>query len=63
VDLQFSVEDARFRDEARGLVARYVPRERRPHAGEAMRAFDTRGSGGNSKAAGRVFPGRKSTVA
>src|ERR1700730_17955199 len=41
VDLQFSVEDGRFRDEARAWLHDNVPRERRPHAGEAMRAFDT----------------------
>src|SRR5258708_16487826 len=41
VDLQFSVEAARFRDEARAWLHDNVPRERRPHAGEAMRAFDT----------------------
>jgi len=41
VDLQFSPEDVRFRQEARAWLHDNVPRERRPHAGEAMRAFDT----------------------
>jgi alkylation response protein AidB-like acyl-CoA dehydrogenase len=41
VDLRFSPEDVRFRQEARAWLHDNVPRERRPHAGEAMRAFDT----------------------
>ena len=41
MDLQFSPEDIRFRQEARAWLHDNAPRDRRPHAGEAMRAFDT----------------------
>ena len=41
MDLHFSPEDVVFREQARAWLHDNVPRERRPHAGEAMRAFDT----------------------
>jgi alkylation response protein AidB-like acyl-CoA dehydrogenase len=40
MDLAFSAEDDRFRDEARTWLAEHAPRERRPHDLAAARAFD-----------------------
>jgi alkylation response protein AidB-like acyl-CoA dehydrogenase len=41
MDLDFSREDVLFREQARAWLLDNVPRERRPHSGEPMRAFDT----------------------
>jgi len=40
MDLHFSREDAVFREEARAWLHDNVVRERRPHSGEPMRAYD-----------------------
>jgi alkylation response protein AidB-like acyl-CoA dehydrogenase len=40
MDLHFSREDMIFRERARAWLRDNAPRERRPHSGEAMRAFD-----------------------
>ena len=40
MNLHFSAEDIAFRAEARDWLHEHVPRERRPHAGPAARAFD-----------------------
>jgi alkylation response protein AidB-like acyl-CoA dehydrogenase len=40
MDLHFSREDTIFREQARAWLRDNVVRERRPHSGEAMRAFD-----------------------
>jgi alkylation response protein AidB-like acyl-CoA dehydrogenase len=40
MDLHFSREDTIFREQARAWLHDNVVRERRPHSGEAMRAFD-----------------------
>jgi alkylation response protein AidB-like acyl-CoA dehydrogenase len=40
MDLHFSREDTIFREQARDWLRENVTRERRPHSGEAMRAFD-----------------------
>jgi alkylation response protein AidB-like acyl-CoA dehydrogenase len=40
MDLHFSREDTIFREQARAWLRDNVTRERRPHSGEAMRAFD-----------------------
>ena len=40
MNLQFSREDKSFREEARAWLHANAVRERRPHAGEAMRAYD-----------------------
>ena len=40
MDLDFSREDVLFREQARAWLHDNVPRERRPHSGEPMRAFD-----------------------
>jgi alkylation response protein AidB-like acyl-CoA dehydrogenase len=40
MDLHFSLEDTRFREQARSWLHDNTPRERRPHSGEAMRSFD-----------------------
>jgi alkylation response protein AidB-like acyl-CoA dehydrogenase len=40
MDLDFSREDLLFREQARAWLHDNVPRERRPHSGEPMRAFD-----------------------
>jgi alkylation response protein AidB-like acyl-CoA dehydrogenase len=40
MDLDFSREDLLFREQARAWLQDNVPRERRPHSGEPMRAFD-----------------------
>jgi alkylation response protein AidB-like acyl-CoA dehydrogenase len=40
MDLKFTPDDDRFRDEARAWLNDNIPRARRPHGGEAMRAFD-----------------------
>jgi alkylation response protein AidB-like acyl-CoA dehydrogenase len=41
MDLHFTQEDRQFREQARCWLAENIPRERRPHHGAAMRAFDT----------------------
>lgn len=41
MDLNFSNEDQRFRDQARDWLHDNAPKERRPHHGEAMREYDT----------------------
>ena len=40
MNLHFSVEDIAFRAQARDWLHEHVPRERRPHAGPAARAYD-----------------------
>ena len=40
MDLEFTPEDKRFREEARDWLADHIPRDRRPHSGTAMRDFD-----------------------
>jgi len=40
LNLHFSAEDIAFRAEARDWLHEHVPRERRPHAGPAARAYD-----------------------
>jgi alkylation response protein AidB-like acyl-CoA dehydrogenase len=40
MDLHFSREDMIFRERARAWLRANAPRNRRPHSGEAMRAFD-----------------------
>jgi len=40
VNLDFSADDEAFRDEARTFLAEYLPTERRPPDGQAMRDFD-----------------------
>jgi alkylation response protein AidB-like acyl-CoA dehydrogenase len=40
LNLHFSAEDIAFRAQARDWLHEHVPRERRPHAGPAARAFD-----------------------
>jgi alkylation response protein AidB-like acyl-CoA dehydrogenase len=40
MDLQFTREDERFRQEARDWLHENAPTERRPHGGETMREFD-----------------------
>lgn len=40
MDLEFTPEDRRFREESRTWLAENIPRERRPHSGLAMREFD-----------------------
>jgi alkylation response protein AidB-like acyl-CoA dehydrogenase len=40
MDLHFTPEDRQFRERARAWLADNKPRERRPHHGTAMRAFD-----------------------
>ena len=40
MDLKFSRADRSFRDEARAWLNANLPRERRPHSGDAMRQFD-----------------------
>ena len=40
MDLQFSADDAAFRDEVRTWLAEHAPRERRPKVGRAVRDYD-----------------------
>lgn len=40
MDLHFTHEDRQFREQARSWLAENKPKERRPHSGAAMRAFD-----------------------
>jgi alkylation response protein AidB-like acyl-CoA dehydrogenase len=40
MDLHFSREDMIFRERARAWLCDNAPRQRRPHSGDAMRAFD-----------------------
>ena len=63
MDLEFTPEDRRFREEARSWLVDHIPRGRRAHSGTAMREFDLTwqraqfegGGGGGS-------PGRRNMV-
>ena len=64
MNLDFSVEDERFREEARDWLNDNVPRERRPQQGQAMRDFDLAWQRASSTtAAGRGSHGRRSMAA
>lgn len=41
MDLHFTQEDKVFREDARAWLRHNLPKERRPHAGEPLRAYDT----------------------